>query len=283
MGITFLCRKAGSIFAAVLTLCMILPCLALSDTAEDWFAEIYDEYINSHVEELLPTPTAVPARTAGPSSNSSKSLVDAWVMNRVLATGEALSDKGFEFVVSAQSGYAVLIGYTGDAKRVSIPSSVMGYTVAYIGDGALGNQYGITSLTLPESIVQLGNGAFLACINLEEVTLPASITDVGAVLFLYCSALKSVTLPPALSVIRQGMFERCTGLETLVLPDGVTMIEELAFHNCVSLREVSVPPTVTAIADDAFSSCPQVTLLVKEGSYAQAYALQMGIPSAVIR
>lgn len=283
MGITFLRRKAGAIFAAVLTLCMILPCLALSDTAEDWFAEIYDEYINSHTEELLPTPTAGPARTAGPSSNSSKILVDARVMNRVVATGEALSDEGLEFVVSAQSGYAVLTGYTGDAKRVSIPSSVMGFTVAYIGDGALGYQYGITVLALPDSLVQLGNGVFFACVNLEEVTLPAGITDVGVSLFTYCKALKNVTLPPTLPIIRGGMFQQCDSLENLVIPDGVTMIEELAFHHCVSLREVSVPLTITTIADDAFSSCPQVTLLVKDGSYAQAYAHPMGISSKVIR
>ncbi len=283
MSFPLLRRRAGAVFAAVTMLLLLLPRAAAADTSEDWFKKIFEEYQKTAGDEPLPAPSEVPAQTAVPPSFGSKDTVKAEVGGRVLAEGMLLSEDGFEFVVSAQEGYAVLTGYTGSAQRVNVPSSLMGYTVAYIADGAFSYQYGLTALTLPDTVTRLGHGVFMACVTLEEITLPAGITDVGVNLFTYCKALKSVTLPPEMPVIRLGMFQQCDGLEKIVIPDRVTRIDELAFHSCLSLREVSVPASVKAIADDAFSNSPGVTLLVREGSYAQAYALEKGIPSAVIR
>lgn len=283
MSFPLLRRRAGAVFAAVILLWLLLPRAAHADTSEDWFTKILEEYQKTAGDDPLPAPSAVPAQTAVPPSFGSKDPVKAEVGGRVLAEGMLLSEDGFEFVVSAREGYAVLTGYTGSAATVTVPASLGGYTVAYIGDGAFAYQSGITALTLPGTVTRLGHGVFMACVSLEEVSLPAGIADVGVNLFTYCKALKSVTLPQEIPVIRLGMFQQCGGLEKIVIPDRVTRIDELAFHSCLSLREVSVPASVKAIAVDAFSNCPVVTMMVYEGSYAQAYALEKGIPSVIIR
>ena len=283
MRIPLLRKRAGAVSAAFMMLWLLLPCTAPADTSEDWFTQIYEEYTKTAADDPSPAPSAPPVQTAVPPSFGRKEPVKAEVGGRVLAEGEALSENGFAFVVNTGEGYAVLTGYTGDAAIVAVPSSLGGNTVAYIGDGAFSNQYGITALTLPDTVTRLGHSVFLACVSLEEIALPASITDVGVSLFTYCKALKRVTLSAELPVIRLGMFQQCVGLEKLVIPGRVTRIDELAFHNCLSLKEVSVPPTVREIADDAFSNCPGVTLLVGEGSYAQAFALEKGIPSVILR
>lgn len=283
MNFPLLRRRAGALIAAAILLFLLSSRAALADTSKDWFTQIYEEYQKTAGDEPLPAPSAAPVQTAVPPFFGSTAPVKALVGGRVMAEGMPLSEDGFEFVVSTREGYAVLTGYTGSAAIVTVPASLGGYTVAYIGDGAFACQYGLSALTLPDTVTRLGHSVFHACVSLKEITLPAGIADAGVSLFTYCKALKSVTLPQALTVIRLGMFQQCAGLEELVIPEGVTLIDELAFEGCLSLREVSVPAAVKAIADNAFSNCPGLTLLAGEGTYAQAYARQKGIPSVIIR
>ncbi len=64
-----------------------------------------------------------------------------------------------------------------------------------------------------------------------------------------------------------------------VLPEGITVIEDDAFAGCSSLAgELMIPQSVTEIGDHAFDGCEGLVLLVREGSYAQAWCGRHSVP-----
>ena len=64
----------------------------------------------------------------------------------------------------------------------------------------------------------------------------------------------------------------------MIIPDSVTSIGYMAFDMCDSLISVAIPASVTSIGDWAFGSGGGVILSVTEGSYAEQYAKENGIP-----
>ncbi len=59
--------------------------------------------------------------------------------------------------------------YNGDASSVTIPSTVRGYTVVRVGDGAFAGNDALASIDLPDSIQTIGSRAFANCPSLKEV------------------------------------------------------------------------------------------------------------------
>ena len=69
----------------------------------------------------------------------------------------------------------------------------------------------------------------------------------------------------------------------IILPgelDGVpvTGIGAKAFYDCMRLTGVTIPDSVTDIGSDAFDKCENLILGVKQGSYAEEYAVKNKIP-----
>ena len=53
----------------------------------------------------------------------------------------------------------------------------------------------------------------------------------------------------------------------------------MAFFGCAGLSSVVIPDSVTSIGDEAFVLCDNLTrFMVTEGSYAEQYAEENGIP-----
>ena len=283
MKIPSLMRKAGAFLIVSLAVFYAAQPAAEASTAEDWFTQLYDAYEGLAGDQPEAAAATTPEPATVPTGSSSANPSDARVENRVMTTGTVLTIDGFEFIASSSEGYAVITKYVGTAGDLIVPATLNGYPVEYIGDGAFSYCYSLTTLKLPDTVVGLGNSAFFGCMNLKEITLPAGIVNTGASLFLYCQSLQRVDLPPELTTVKFGLFEQCQSLQTIIIPDKVTSIEELAFHNCVNLKEVTIPRSVLNIAEDAFSSCPQATLRAFEGSFAQQYATQKGIPCTIIQ
>jgi hypothetical protein len=69
----------------------------------------------------------------------------------------------------------------------------------------------------------------------------------------------------------------------IAIPDqvdghAVTAIGREAFGSCSDMTGVIIPKSVVEIAPDAFDACPLVTLIVEEGSFAERFAKELGIP-----
>ena len=83
------------------------------------------------------------------------------------------------------------------------------YSVVKLVDEAFAKQYGITSVTLPNSITELGKGCFSNCRGLESIILSESLTSLPEKCLNYCYELTSITIPEGVTSIGDGCFLLC--------------------------------------------------------------------------
>ncbi len=67
---------------------------------------------------------------------------------------------------------------TSTTGAITIPSTLGGYPVASIGEGALLGCSGLTSVTIPDSVTSIGEKAFDGCSGLMSVTIPNGVTSI---------------------------------------------------------------------------------------------------------
>ena len=145
--------------------------------------------------------------------------------------GFALVTPGeFKYTVQ-ENGTAMITEYTGKGGYVFIPSTLDGYTVTSIGEGAFKGCTRLTRVTIPDSVTSIGSNAFYECVSLVSVTIPNSVTSIGR-----CA------------------FHGCTGLTRIDIPDSVTSIGYWAFYGCEKLMSIDIPESVTSIGDWAFGN-----------------------------
>lgn len=129
---------------------------------------------------------------------------------------------------------------------------------------------------IPESVTCIGSNAFWGCENLAKIRIPEGVLEIKDRTFAWCTALTKAELPDGVTKIGHYAFHGCTSLTAVELPEGMTEIGENAFKYCAALKEIEIPDSVNCIGNRAFR--PDVTLVVKPGSYAEGYAKQKGYP-----
>ncbi|MBQ9557488.1 MAG: leucine-rich repeat protein [Clostridia bacterium] len=134
--------------------------------------------------------------------------------------------------------------------------------VTSIGDYALYNCTGLTSITIPDGVTSVGEGAFEDCTGLTSVTIPDSVTSIGNWAFEDCTGLTSVTIPDSVTEIGYGAFSGCTGLTSVTIPNSVTSIGGYAFYGCTGLTSVTIGNGATSIGDYAFEDCAGLSSVV---------------------
>ena len=144
---------------------------------------------------------------------------------------------------------------------VVIPATVnynnTNYQVTRIGNYAF--QYGISSVTIPNTITSIGIDAFRNCTSLTAIAIPTSVTSIGNDAFAYCTGLTSVTIPNSVTSISTGTFSQCSGLTSVTIPNSVKSIGSRSFDGCFGLISVTIPNSVTSIGSSAFSMCSSLT------------------------
>ena len=73
-----------------------------------------------------------------------------------------------------------------------IKSTIIPYTVTFIGESAFYDCSGLTSITIPNSVTSIGQYAFWGCSGLVYVTLPSRLTSIGYNAFNGCNRLTDV-------------------------------------------------------------------------------------------
>lgn len=159
-----------------------------------------------------------------------------------------LPDKTNEVQVAAP-----YYGYSFGPSIVNIPSSVkykgFTYAVTRIRDYAFGGNYGLTSVTIPESITSIGDKAFVECKFLRSVTIPKNVKSIGRQAFWF------------------------SGLRSIKILSSETRIGDFAFWNCKNLTSVSLPEDIFNIGRGAFdhtpwlASCPDGCVYVRAALY----------------
>ncbi len=138
-----------------------------------------------------------------------------------------------------------LIGYTGTATDVSIPS-----TVKSIGEGAFQNNTTINRVTIPKNVEGIEPYAFWGCDHLEQVSLGEGLYEVGDYAFANCPELRMVSFP-----------------------SNITRIGIMAFADCASLRNIKIPYTVRSVHDTAFDGCYRLEIDYDNGTEGERFAL----------
>ena len=83
-------------------------------------------------------------------------------------------------------------------------------------------------------------------------------------------------LPASLTVIDEEAFAGGSAFTCVKLSDNTESIGSRAFASCANLEYIYIPAKTTSIADDAFNIGSGLTIIGKEGSYAEVYAGEKG-------
>jgi hypothetical protein len=151
----------------------------------------------------------------------------------------------------------VLVQYQGKERDVVIPGDL---GITEIGDHALA-QEDMLSVVIPEGVQRIGEGAFGDCYSLSKVSIPSSVTDIGDRAFIQ-NPLTDIIVDPAnlayrihnmtlMSYDGEVLIVYFGKDENYVIPDGVVIIGDNAF-NGKNLVGVTVPASVTSIGNSAF-------------------------------
>ena len=178
---------------------------------------------------------------------------------------------------------------------LTIPDTIDGKKVTWIGYQAFMNCNRLTSITIPNSITGIASEAFIDCSSLTNITIPDSVISIGYNAFYYCRSLTSINvsnnsknyssidgvlfnkdktqiisysagkketsyiIPDSVTSIADYAFDNCTRLTSITIPEGVTIIGSSAFDNCIRLTSIAIPNGVTSIAYGAFNECRSLT------------------------
>ncbi len=148
---------------------------------------------------------------------------------------------------SDNQGYNV-IEYTGNAKKVTIPSTYKNVPVVGIVGGF--RESNVVSVTIPDSVETIYN-SFGHCSSLSEVTIPDSVKEISGS-FEYCSSLSEVVIPDSVKEISESFWD-CSSLSEVIIPSSVQTIFR-SFWDCSSLSEVTIPSSVKGLFE-SFSGC----------------------------
>ena len=190
-------------------------------------------------------------------------------------------------------GTTLLLLPAGDGRTsFAVPRSVTA-----VADEAFYGCRALAAVSLPCGLKTVGGNAFSRS-GLREAVLPDGLTSLAPFAFAACPALRRAVLPESLKTVADGAFRDCPALAEAVLPQGVEKLGACAFAACPSLKAVAVPESVTEIGSDAFSNVcaagdgafpdhfdpyPGFALRGWDGSYAQRWAAENGVPFTVLR
>lgn len=141
---------------------------------------------------------------------------------------------------------------------------------------------------VPSSLKELEIWPFWGCRQLKniyflDISKPIALPDTcmpGA--FAQCG-ITNLTLPPCASKGDDswwGIVGGCNKLKTLALGEGTLSLGYGAIMDCSALEKVYLPQSIGKIHTDAISYSPKLTLMVREGSYAESFAKENGFKYA---
>ena len=160
--------------------------------------------------------------------------------------------------------------WVGNGKLI-VPSSLDGYPVTGIGDGAFAKCTALTEVELPSTIKHIGKRPFSES-AIITLALPDSLRVLDGNPLSGCDTILSVTISPDNSyfaIVDGILYDKDIRLligcparnETASIASTVTSIGDEAFYGCFRLREISLPIALSEIGDQAFRGAVRLTSL----------------------
>ena len=129
---------------------------------------------------------------------------------------EAYSQGDYEYKVSdGEATITKYANYSTEYVEVTVPSTIGGYPVTAIGDGAFSGRSTVISVTLPDSVVDIEDHAFWHCRSIESIKIGKNVKSIGEQVFYYCERLTSITIPDSVTSIGEYAFRSCGNLTSI--------------------------------------------------------------------
>lgn len=178
------------------------------------------------------------------------------VFNVSASVGEYI-EGDFGYIVSNDE--AKIIEYFGAGGEVTIPSTLGGYPVVFLGptngeDHALFSD-NLTGIIIPETVKVIGVVTFSGCINLTNIEFSEGLNEIQWGAFYGCTGLENIIFPDSLISIGQVAFQNCSGLKSIYIPISTEYIGDYSFMSCSSLKDVTISES-TILGKEVFKGCP---------------------------
>lgn len=177
------------------------------------------------------------------------------------------TSKGLLYVPNGPDG-AVMIGYEGTDKTITIPSMINKREMTW-ARGISGNTE-VEHIIIPDSVMSVDG--FKDCTNLKEITIPDKVTFLDYSAFENCTSLETVKLAANLKAISKQTFKGCTSLKSIELPEKVVSVDSEAFCNCTNLETVFFPKGIKDIEPDILKGCNKVVIYGYKDTCAEDFA-----------
>lgn len=177
-----------------------------------------------------------------------------------------------------------IVGYTGSATTLAIPSSINEKNVEVISQNAFSGNTTLTSVIIPDSILNIETNAFANITTLLTVEIPNSVIQIQENAFVGCtniSALCKNASKPSGWVsswipTNAPIVWNYTGTKG-VTADGfkwatVSGIAQNAFRGKTAVTSVYIPASITFIGANAFTGCTNATFSCEAASKPSGWA-----------
>ena len=220
-----------------------------------------------------------------------------------MKTAKAATQGDWEYTVD-ENLQAKITEYYGNASSVTIPETLGGYTVKYIGASVFEGNTALTSVTIPKKIIGIGDCAFKNCVNLKTINYNAeSVYDcdarnAGSWDYEHSAFYNAGTNTTGMTVIFGDTVKYIPGylfatnhyktdevychISKVIIGSSVQTIGKYAFYSCYDIKEISIPSSMVSINAYAFEDCESLKTLkcangiqtFGEGSFAGCTALE---------
>ena len=145
-----------------------------------------------------------------------------------------------DYIYSVQSdGTAVITGYRGSGGSISIPTTLDGYTVSGINDGAFRGNSNIRYMSF-SGILWIGSHAFDGCTAFQSMDIYSIINGIGSEAFANCGKLSSINIWGMTNRVSTDIFSGCTSLTYASVYGIVDRSMITALNNCPGRPNVNM-------------------------------------------
>ena len=177
--------------------------------------------------------------------------------------------------VAGESGY-LKIYFNGEDVTESLKATVSkngSYALTIIGNNLLSSTV----------MIDITNFDVIPAALFSYEEIDANTLTITA----YNGSAANITVPMEIGgletkTLSENAFLNKVSVVSVNIPNTVDTIGENCFSGCANISKITIPKSVTEIADGAFDGCGNLTIYCYEGSYAQSYAEENGIPYVLL-
>lgn len=156
-----------------------------------------------------------------------------------------------DFTYTVSNGSVSIMGYTGTAEKIRVPSTIDGLPVTAIGESAFADQTDLKVLWIPDSVTTFGKELLKGCNQIFALRTPLPQTEGNAFLgYLY----------GATDHLRNNVSE-LRALDYLELGGAMTELPSYALYDCNDLLVIKIPETVTTLKEYSLYRCESLKSL----------------------